>query len=640
MLNILRDSLKKGIWPKVVLVIVAVGLVAYLGAYFSCDSGPRGGGDWAAIVGEVEIPIRTFLLEARSLDQRLRRMYGKEYEQVKPQFQIGSAAIGELITQEMIRQDAAQLGLTVSQGELIERIRTMDQHKDESGRFVGRERYEQHFNRVFPGGVIAYEQLLMKDLLKEKWINLVARPVDISEAELEAAYRQRSERTTANYIVFRSSDQKVDTAISGAEAARWYEEHQESYLREEGRMIRYLLVSRQELIDSVTIGGEEVSAYYEANLDNYSHPEQRNARFIFFPVEPGATDEAREEIRLQAEGVLQRLREGEDFSTLADALSQEPGSTKRGGETGFFSRGEMVPFEQAAFATAVGELAPVVDSQFGSYVIQVTGERPAGSRPLEEVEGDIRRLLEARRSQELVTSEAQRLHAELQVAEQFEEVASREGYAVERIFINPQSELPALRPSPEFVNTVMELEPGTVSPPLQTAGGGMALVVVDEIIPTSVPPLEEILSTVESDILDARGGEAALAAAERALERNDSFYAVARALGEEVRESGSLAPGQPIPGTGGPAPELQEKLFGPDVRAGERGVAAVPDGALVYEVTEREQFDPAAFAEVRGQLHQELLRQRQELLLSSILKSLGERLGVETNEEFVQRYND
>ena len=35
MLNYMRDSLKHGHWPKLVLGAVAIGLVAYLGAYFS-----------------------------------------------------------------------------------------------------------------------------------------------------------------------------------------------------------------------------------------------------------------------------------------------------------------------------------------------------------------------------------------------------------------------------------------------------------------------------------------------------------------------------------------------------------------------------------------------------------------------------
>jgi peptidyl-prolyl cis-trans isomerase D len=640
MLNFLRDSLKKGIWPKVVLGVTAVGLVAYLGAYFSCESGPRGGGDWAALVGGEMISTRDFLQTARMIDQNYRELFGSNYEQFKQQARIGSQAVQTLIEREMIRQDAMQLGLSVSQDELVERIRTMDELKDPSGRFVGRERYVQVISRGYPGGIPAFEQALRGEMLQEKWLKLVAQPAEVSEAELEAAYRQRSERTATKYVVVRAADQRIDSTVSDEDAARWYGEHQDLYLREEGRMIRYLQLSRQQLMEGAVIGEEEISAFYQGNLENYSHGEQRSARHILIRTEPGATEQAREQLRAQAEEVLQRLRLGEDFATLAAALSQDPGSAQRGGDLGFFGRGDMVaPFEEAAFNTAVGELAPVVESQFGFHVVEVTDARPAGSIPIEDVTEDIRRTLELRRGQELVASEAQRLKAELQSAERFEEVASREGLAVESIFVNPETDLTALRPSPEFIGAVMELAPGVVSAPLRTAGG-MVLIVVDEIIPTSVPPLEEIASTVRSDVLSERSRQAALDAGERALRRNSSFNGIARELGGEIQESGSLAPGQEIPGTGGSTSQLREALFGPNVDVGDRGIAAVPDGAVVYEVTERQSFDPGAFTAARGQLRAELLQQRRELLRRSLLTQLGERLEVAINEDLVQQYNN
>jgi peptidyl-prolyl cis-trans isomerase D len=640
MLNFLRDSLKKGVWPKVVLGVTAVGLVAYLGAYFSCESGPRGGGDWAALVGEEPISIRDFLQTARMIDQNYRDLFGSNYEQFKQQARIGSQAVQMLIEREMVRQDATQLGLSVSQDELVERIRTMDELKDPSGRFVGRERYVQVISRGYPGGIVAFERTLRGEMLQEKWLNLVAQLAEVSDTEVEAAYRQRNERTAVKYIVVRADDQRVDRTISDDEVARWYAEHQERYLRAEGRMIRYLQLSRQELMAAVVIGEDEIRSFYEDNLENYSHPAQRSARHILLRMEPGASDEDRQRLRTQAEEILQRLRLGEDFAAIAAAISQDPGSAQRGGDLGFFSRGDMVaPFEEAAFSTPVGELAPVVESQFGFHVIEVTGERRAGSTPLEDVAEDIRRTLEVRRGQELVASEAQRLHSELQSAEQFDEVASRAGLAVERAFVNHDTELEALRPSPEFIDTVMALEPGAVSPPLRTAGG-LALVTVDEIVPTSVPPLQEISSAVRGDLLNERSRRAALDAAERALGRNASFDGVARTLRGEIMESGSLAPGQELPGAGGSSAELQNGLFGPNVDVGDRGFAPVPEGAVVYEVTERQTFDPSAFAAARGELRAELLQQRRELLRRSVLTQLSERLEVAINEELVQQYNE
>jgi hypothetical protein len=85
---------------------------------------------------------------------------------------------------------------------------------------------------------------------------------------------------------------------------------------------------------------------------------------------------------------------------------------------------------------------------------------------------------------------------------------------------------------------------------------------------------------------------------------------------------------------------LQEALFGPGVKVGDRGAAAVPEGAVVYEVTERQPFDRDAFTAARGQLHAELLQQRRDLLRRSLLTQLSERLDIAINEELVQQYDN
>ena len=72
----------------------------------------------------------------------------------------------------------------------------------------------------------------------------------------------------------------------------------------------------------------------------------------------------------EAKAVLERLKKGEKFATIAKSVSRCP-SGKRGGDLGTFTRGKMVKeFEKAAFALKKGEISGVVKTKFGCHIIK------------------------------------------------------------------------------------------------------------------------------------------------------------------------------------------------------------------------------------------------------------------------------
>jgi foldase protein PrsA len=74
----------------------------------------------------------------------------------------------------------------------------------------------------------------------------------------------------------------------------------------------------------------------------------------------------------EAEAVLERLQEGEDFEVLAREVSTDTMSAELGGDLGWFPKGKMdAAFEEVAFNLPVGEISEVVETRYGFHIILV-----------------------------------------------------------------------------------------------------------------------------------------------------------------------------------------------------------------------------------------------------------------------------
>jgi peptidyl-prolyl cis-trans isomerase C len=104
----------------------------------------------------------------------------------------------------------------------------------------------------------------------------------------------------------------------------------------------------------------------------------------------------------EAKKVAERLKNGEDFATVAKEVSKDAGA--EGGDLGFFTRGQMLkPFEDAAFALDVGQISAPVQTQFGWHIIKVEEKRDQPLPTFDQVKGAIIGQLVQAKAQEVVS---------------------------------------------------------------------------------------------------------------------------------------------------------------------------------------------------------------------------------------------
>jgi peptidyl-prolyl cis-trans isomerase C len=137
------------------------------------------------------------------------------------------------------------------------------------------------------------------------------------------------------------------------------------------------------------VGDDDLKKFYEQNKDKFKTGEQFRASHILVKTEKEAKD------------ILAQIKAGGKFEELARKNSVDASAAK-GGDLGWFGKGSMVPvFEKAVQTLKEGQVSDVVKSDFGYHIIKLTGKRPAGLRPFEEVKDQIKAAIMPAKQQEV-----------------------------------------------------------------------------------------------------------------------------------------------------------------------------------------------------------------------------------------------
>ena len=225
----------------------------------------------------------------------------------------------------------------------------------------------------------ALEQLIDEQLVATE---ASALGIDVSEDELQHLVEQLAKENRMDMQQFRAAVAQQGLSI---------ETIRESLKRQQltMRLLQYKVKPRR-------VSDEEVQAAYAAMNRNAEY--EVRARDIFISAPDGATPAQQAAARAKADAALRRIREGESFAKVARDVSDGP-TAREGGDLGYFRRGQMLPvLEQAAFALKPGEvsgLIRVTGDRGGYHLVTVEDRRQLPTRPLAEVQEEIRNRLTA-----------------------------------------------------------------------------------------------------------------------------------------------------------------------------------------------------------------------------------------------------
>lgn len=264
-----------------------------------------------------------------------------------------------LVERELLVGEAERLGLTVNEDEITDSIFhgniyvSLPSDNPAVGRQVGFDNGHAQVDHLIPGGykhketkqfdLKVYERVLKqlvnrspaefrdwqaRELLASKMRDLIKAPVRVADDEAFDRYVEERSTSTVSYIIVRKG---------------WIEKY------------------------AISGEGKEVDEWAKANASKVMVP----VRHILVKAEKDKPDQL-EEARKKAEGILERIKKGEDFAKLAQEFSDDPGSKDKGGQY----PGEMVENFVPEFKNSVEGLKPgeldqkLVQTSFGFHIIK------------------------------------------------------------------------------------------------------------------------------------------------------------------------------------------------------------------------------------------------------------------------------
>ncbi len=458
-----------------------------------------------SVVYGVPIDRKAFSNALSDQERRYERMLGDAWtNETAKQLHLPELVLGQLEDELLMKHGALELGLTVTDTELKDRVIHLPVFS--SGGAFDYERYRRAlaYQRKTPK---QFEEQLREEMLVEKVQQFLTDSAQVSRGEVLEAYRQAREKVDLEYVAFSLDAYRKRVQPTDAE-------------------VKAFAAKESSRID----------AYYRSHPSEFKQPEQVRARHILVRVSPRDPEEKRKEAERKAAALAaEARRSGADFAALARKNSEDPGSARDGGELGWLSPGQTVkPFDEAIFSAKPGQILGPIKTDFGWHVILVEEKRPRLDRKIEESRADIaRRLLVDDRAEAAAQKDAETVLAKAKDTKDLAQVPRPAGaeLGATGLFTRDAITIPTLGASGELSTIAFSLTPESpFAPRAVRIGEKLVVVRLRNRVLAPQNPLEEDLAPVREKFLARKQQQAlqlwlqaerARAKANREIHRNE-----------------------------------------------------------------------------------------------------------------------
>lgn len=366
----------------------------------------------AAKVGGTEIP-------ASHVEIAVRRQGDIDAEQLPA---IRREALEQIVEQELLAQKARAAGIALSDDELSAYIVSKDNRDfvffaNRDGKFDIK-RYESYVTQGFGASTAAYREAKRRELLAERYIGFLEQQVQVSEAEVRAAFERAKRTWKLSYVVLDPKEWGATVAAANADEGKaWAAAH-----------------------------ADAVKKYYEDNKKEFDHGKEVRVYRVLVRAAADAPEDKKAAAKKKAEELhAKATAAGADFEKVAREGS-EGYYAKFGGDMGWQSEDNTSKSDFAVYSKLEkGQVSAVQATSIGFWFVKAADMKPAVKKSLDEVRDEIGTRLATTEKQAAAARKAgEAALARLTLGESLDQVFPGEAKEPE-----PAKEAPAEGDAPE-----------------------------------------------------------------------------------------------------------------------------------------------------------------------------------------------
>jgi len=467
---------------------VVMGLLAASFAVWGINDIFRGfGRSTLAKVGHTEIPIELFRSTYNEHLRQLEREIGHPVppEQAKA-LGLDRQVLSSMVAEAGLDQRARQMGLGVSDAEIVRRITADKTFLGPTGKF-DRQRFEQLLREAgYSEQRFISEQ--RRVTLRRQIVESLAGDLPMPKVWLAAINQFQNQERSIQYVTLGPAHAGDIPPPTPDALSKYFEERKILFRAPEYRKIETVVLTPTDIARWMEIPDADVKAAFEEHRSRYITPERRHLEQIVFPS------------MAEADAASARIKDGSSFA----ALAAERGLKDRDIDLGTLTKADVVDpaVADTAFALKDGEVSAPVKGRFGAVIVTVLKIDPEATKSLADVAPQIRSDIAAERAKAEVRSLHNKMEDERGGGASLQQAAAQlklqaATYDVDRSGRDPEGKLVTGLPhAGQVVSAAFASDVGVDNDPVE-ADGGYIWYSVTGFTPAHDRPLDEVKGQVE-----------------------------------------------------------------------------------------------------------------------------------------------